>query len=198
MTQDSDKIILTIERRSKAIPYPAEVRDDGTKNLGFRDLKGIDAANLDIPEANDSPAIRDALLAINQSQTPFFTVGCEKSLNEYQGKFWKRGYLEFSFNHAKLIADAAHYFPLFFHFSFAAHEFVLKRPIQFMWELQAARFTQADATGFSCCVWVTNGDYKTAEECERDWDEGLRLLTKFLLSAKPTDLPLIYGAKITN
>jgi len=34
-----------------------------------------------IPEVQDSPALKNALIALNAPETPFFTVGCEKSGN---------------------------------------------------------------------------------------------------------------------
>jgi hypothetical protein len=46
---------------------PAEDRDDGTKNIGFRDLKGTQQGILSIAEIQDRPALRDTLLVLNAS-----------------------------------------------------------------------------------------------------------------------------------
>ena len=51
------------------------------KTWAFRDLKVNEQAIRDIPEVQDSPALRDALLALKHPSTLFFKVGCENSLN---------------------------------------------------------------------------------------------------------------------
>jgi hypothetical protein len=197
MNKDTMKILLAIEQRSKAIPYETEDRKDGTKNSGFRALKGATKeAILDIPEAQDCPVFAEALIALNAAETPLFTVGCEKSLNRRQHQFWKRGYLEFSYNYAELVKDAVPYFTLFFHFDRATREFVSSRSVQFLWELQQARFEDANVDGFTCCVWITAGDFPTATKCEEAWDEAVRELTQGLLTTrlgpKASELPPIY------
>lgn len=186
-----------IEPRSKAVPYPVDL-DDGRTNQGFKDIKGDPDAAAAIAEVQDCPSLRDALIALNAAETHFFTVGCEKSLNEYEGKFWKRGYLEFSFNYAELVADARLYFTLFFHFNQAApvRDFLPKHSVHFGWELQGCRFKKTDAAGFTCAVWITTDDCATAEECERVWDEAVDLLVGFLIHFRISNLPPsppIYG-----
>lgn len=190
MNQENFKLTLVIEPRSKAIPYPADLENDRT-NHGFKDLKGNPQTIETIAEIQDCPTLRDALTALSKPETQFFTVGCEKSLNEYQGKFWKRGYLEFSFNYAELVRDAVSYFVLFFHFNQAAaiRDFLPKHSVQFAWELQGCRFNKADVAGFTCAVWVTTGDYPTLQECERVWGEAVNLLAGFLIHFRVSNLP---------
>jgi hypothetical protein len=190
MNEENFKLPLIIEQRSKAIPYPAEL-DDGRTNHGFKDVKGNPEAIDAIAEIQDCRSLRDALQALNAPETQFFTVGCEKALNEHDGKFWKRGYLEFSFNYAELVRDAVSYFMLFFHFNQAPpiREFLPKQSVQFAWELQGCRFKKAGVGGFTCCVWITTGDYPTAPACEAAWDEAVDLLAGFLLHFKFSDLP---------
>ncbi|WP_298243238.1 hypothetical protein [uncultured Bradyrhizobium sp.] len=171
MNQENFKLTLVIEPRSKAIPYPADLENDRT-NQGFKDLKGNPEVIETIAEIRDCPALRDALMALNEPETQFFTVGCEKSLNEHERKFWKRGYLEFSFNYAELVRDATPYFVLFFHFNQAApiRDFLPKHSVQFAWELQRCHFRKADVAGFTCAVWISTGDYlrpKNANEFGR-------------------------------
>jgi len=190
MNHENFKLTLVIESRSKAIPYPAELENDRT-NQGFEDLKGNPETIENIAEIQDCPALRDALIALNEPETQFFTVGCEKSLNEYEGKFWKRGYLEFSFNYAELVRDATSYFMLFFHFNQAGpiRDFLPKNSVQFAWELQGCRFRKAEVAGFTCAVWISTGDYPTAEECERVWTEAVDLLAGFLIRFRISNLP---------
>jgi hypothetical protein len=190
MNQESMKLILVIEQGSKGIPYPAEL-DDGRTNHGFQDLKGNTNAVQAIAEVQDCPALRDALVAINAPETPFFTVGCEKSPNQGEGMFWKSGYLEFAFNYAEMVSDAARYFPLFFHFNQATplREFLAAHQIQFCWELQACRFRKAGVGGFTCAVWINTRGYSTPAECETVWDEAVDHLAGFLVNFKISNLP---------
>ena len=190
MNSENVKLLLAIERRAKSIPYPREEREDGT-NHGFKDLKSNPSAIHEVAEIRDCSSLRDALMAINDPDTQFFTVGCEKSLNEHKGKYWKKGFIEFSFNHPELVRDAGSYFPLFFHFHQAlpTAEFLSQHSIQFCWELQGCRFRKVGVEGFTCCVWITTGDYPTADESEDVWDEGVRLIGKYLARFKFASLP---------
>lgn len=196
MNEETLKLTLMIEQRSKGIPYPSEVREDST-NHGFKDLKSDSSLVDTVSEIEDCPVLRNALVVTNAPDTPFFTVGCEQSLNPHQGKFWKRGYLEFSYNYVELLSDATHYFRLFFHFNQLQHvrEFLSKHPIHLGWELQGCRFRKRDVVGFTCCVWITVGDHATAAECEAVWNEAVDHVAGFLAAVKitpPASSPL-YG-----
>lgn len=193
-------IFLTIEHRSKSVPYPPEEHPDSV-NMGFQDLKGAgEEAIRSIPEARDSAALREALISLNGLETDFFTVGCEKSLNRRHNKFWKKGYLEFSYNYAEAVSDATFYFALFFHFqkSVEVRNFAAANGVRFNWDLQPARFLRAERDGFTCAVWITAGDYDSATQCESIWDDAMRLITQFLtscrLAKKANALSPIYGA----
>jgi hypothetical protein len=78
------KLILSIRNRGKAVPYGGadEDRPDGTRNCGFKNLKGKPEEVDSIPEARDNPSLKNALLVVNGTDTPFFTMGCEKSCNK--------------------------------------------------------------------------------------------------------------------
>jgi len=180
------KLLFAIEQRSKSLPYPRDEREDGV-NIGFQPLKGAAESDiLAIPETADSLPLRQALLALNAKETDLFTVGCEKSLNLNQTRHWKKGYLEFAYNYAEVVADAVPYFVLFFHFQQAAdtRKFIASNRIQFIWEIQGVRFTKISRDGFACCVWITTGEFETAAECERVWGEAVRLLTRYLASCR--------------
>jgi hypothetical protein len=183
------KLTLAIEQRSKHVPYPVDL-DDGRENHGFRVLKSDPSAIETIPEIQDCPALREALVALNAPDTPFFTVGCEKRLNRNKGSYWRKGYLEFSFNYAEWIGDASSYFPVFFHFhhSEPVRQFLSKQSIELCWELQPVRFEKIDKPGFTCCVWITTGSYPTAAKCKAVWDEAVRHVTGFLMSVRPANL----------
>jgi hypothetical protein len=191
MNSDSMKVLLGIERRFKDVPYPSEEREDGGRNVGFRDLKGDAGAIQSIPEVQDCPALQEALSVINAPETPFFTVGCEKSLNRRGAQFWKKGFLEFSFNYAEIVQDAIRYFPMFFHFSQSkqVQDFTSNNAVRFFWEIQEARFVKINQSGFTCAVWITTGDYPTAAECEAVWDAAVRQVKDFFVVCRISNLP---------
>lgn len=190
MNPESMKLVLAIEQRSKAIPYPPDEGDDYT-NYGFQDLKSDTSAIQAIHEVQDCPAFRDALVAINAPETPFFTVGCEKSLNRHEEQYWKRGFLEFSFNYPEVVTNATSYFGLFFQFSQSTEvrDFLAEHSIHLCWELQQCRFKKIDESGFTCCVWITTNDHTTAAECEADWDEAVNHVARFVAAFRLTRLP---------
>jgi hypothetical protein len=168
------------------VPYPPE-RRPGSINIGFQALKGASEASIaSIPEVRDSVALREALISVNAIQTDFFTVGCEKSMNRDGNKFWKKGYLEFSYNYAEAVSDAMYYFALFFHFQKLeeVRKLVGSTRVQFVWELQPAQFTKIERDGFTCAVWITTGTFDQSSECERVWDDAVHLLTQFLVAGR--------------
>lgn len=188
------QIVLTINQRSKSIPYPAETHS-GSQNFGFRVLKGRLDKIEGIQEAKDSSCIKQLLCTLNAEASPFFSVGCEKSFNRSPSGFWAKGYIEFAFNYSKLVSDAAQYFPLFFHFSRYASDYVTKHDVQFWWELQQARFEAADCEGFSCCVWITTGQFGSSAESQVEWESAVEMLGAFIEAVKirnPDSQP-IYG-----
>ncbi|MBR1302175.1 hypothetical protein [Bradyrhizobium sp. AUGA SZCCT0042] len=186
------KLMLTIEQRSKHVPYPADFSHGQSQNHGFRTLKSDLGAIEAIPEVGDCPTFREALLAINGPDTPFFSVGCEKSLNRNKGMWSKKGYLEFAFNCADRIGDAASYFPIFFHFnrSKATSEFLSRHPVQICWELQPAYFVKIAKSGFTCCVWITTTQYSTAAKCESIWNEAVLLTALYAAAVRLRSPPI--------
>lgn len=117
------QILMTINQRSKAIPYPAANHAD-SQNYGFQILKGKLDKIEGIQEAKDSKCIQEILGVLNATESPFFSAGCEKSFNKEANGCWAKGYIEFAFNYSKAVNDAIHYFPLFFHFSREAAEYL--------------------------------------------------------------------------
>ena len=184
-------IMLTINQRSKSIPYPA-ASDAGSQNFGFRVLKGKLDKIGNIQEAKNSQCIQEILRTLNADDSPFFSVGCEKAFNEGPNGHWAKGYIEFAFNYSKLVTDATYYFPLFFHFNKHATDFLPHHDVQFWWDLQPANFVAAKCVGFSCCVWVTTGMIATSNGARNEWESAVTLLSSFLRAAKQSNADPIY------
>lgn len=74
-----DQSIVYIEESwGPAVPYPAVDHRNGEKNHGYRRIKGNEEAIASIPEVEGFPEYRDFLIALNSSDSPVESVGCEK------------------------------------------------------------------------------------------------------------------------
>ena len=175
---------LSVDHRGKGVPYAAIDHGD-SKNHGFKCLKGTPHLVQGIEEARDVPSMQRLLTALNEENSPFFSVGCEKSFNSAAEGHWVKGYVEFAFNYEVLVRDATNYFPLYFHFTRHAAEFLKDNNVQIWWELQAAEFSKAKCTGFTCAVWVTTGFFATPQNARAVWEAALELLTTFIAQAAP-------------
>jgi hypothetical protein len=175
-----------VNQRSKAIPYPPESHPT-SQNFGFRVLKGKPHKVKDIQEARDNPAIQRVLEVLNEDRSPFFSVGCEKSFNRRPTGYWAKGYIEFAANFKEFIVDARNYFPLFFHFNKGIASYVANHHIQYWWDLQPADFTAAKCAGFSCCVWITTGDFPSAELARDEWNAAVGQLSDYFPSVQITE-----------
>jgi hypothetical protein len=67
-------VFLSIKNGGKGIPYGGadEDRPDGSRNHGFRPLKSNPAEIAAIPEAQGIAALKNALVALNAEESPFF------------------------------------------------------------------------------------------------------------------------------
>ncbi len=175
-------VFLTIRQRIKAIPYGDRDHAEGGRNNGFKNLKGHTDLINTIPEA-DWGAIADALRLLNEPTTPFFTIGCEKAVNQYEGKFWVRGYLELAFNYHEKVTDAVNYFPLFFHFSRALAESGVRCSFEF--ELEGAHFSDGPVDGFSVTIWINSPLSADETSAKQEWSSGLDFLVTFFLAVPP-------------
>jgi len=112
-------VFLSMKNGGKGIPCGGadEDRPDGSRNHGFKSLKSNPAEIEAIPEAQGITALKNALIALNAADSPFFTEGCKKAFGKNDSGHWVSGYLEFAFNYGELVADAAFYFKLFFPFN---------------------------------------------------------------------------------
>lgn len=149
-----------------------------------------------VPEARDDPALARAINVLNHTSTLFFTVGCEKALNQDGGQFWKKGYLEFAFNDAELCSDSRNYFVLFQGFSQHLHRAHFSTPIMFEWEFEGAHFLDANVGGWTVAVWVTTPMVSTAQEAEQLWASGLEVLAAALKDETfPIEFPIYQQRK---
>jgi hypothetical protein len=175
-------VFLSIKNGGKGIPYGGsnEERPDGSRNHGFKPLKSAPEEIAEIPEAQGVTALKNALIALNAADSPFVTVGCEKAFGKNDSGHWGSGYLEFAFNYAELIADAAFYFKLFFLFNQRYCQQKQPVGVQYNFELEGATFLAANVSGFTISAWIHAGTYPT-EECARaEWAEALDTLVTFL------------------
>lgn len=176
------ELILTLKDRRKTIPYIPETRTDGTVNYGFRMLKN-QAENLDaIPEARDNQALRHALAVINDKSTAFFTVGCEKDINESPEGHWVRGYLEFSFIDPGVAAVAGEYFDVFLHFNRHITASCIDLPVQYHFEFEEAYFKDTGSPGYTAAVWITTLGFPAADDAWHPWNRAIMVLADFLSS----------------
>jgi len=188
------QVMLTINQKSKSIPYPAASHPN-SQNYGFHVLKGKLNKCEKVQEASDNASIINILKILNRNESPFFSVGCEKSYNHDREGYWVKGYVEFAFNYENLVSDAARYFPLFFHFSKYIHEFISRNNVQFWWDLQPANFEKVPCMGFSACIWITTGLFPTALQAKEVWEQSVDMLSAYLEPlGKPEKMKPIYGS----
>lgn len=187
------ELVLSIENQPKTIPYRAEKRANSA-NHGFTPLKGNPEAARLIPEAQDNMHIQDALVAINQTDTALFSVGCEKAFNRTKGKSWAKGFIEFSFNHAELVRDAQNYFKLFFDFNIYCLRNDPDLRVRYFWELQPVTFLDAgpDCRGYVCCVWIQTDLFDSPSVSRKTWESAVDFLAAYLGKIGRPNTPPIY------
>lgn len=179
--------VLTINHDGKGIPYggSGEPREDGSANYGFKNLKGALERLSEIPELEADAALFSLIEAINQPDTGLLSIGCVSGAVADERGHRVSGYVEFAFNSETLIADATHYFPVFFHFDRALLEDAFAYDVHFYWELMGATFHEAQAAGFTASVTINTGYHETPQAAQTAWDEALSTLARFLSSIPP-------------
>lgn len=184
-------VTLCIKDTLTTVPFPAEERDD-TAHDGFVVLKGKPEDAASVPAAQESEAVKLALTRINGSSTPFFSVACRKVLNNQDGSFWSRGYIEFALNYEEVAKDSPNYFLLFEQFAQHVKTARFDVPVDFSFELRPAQFTAAGATGHTACVWITTAEFPAEEGADKAWNQSIGFLSEFLGSFEKLELPEIY------
>lgn len=173
---------LQIAQNGKGIPYggTGNIRADGDANYGFKNLKGKPERLDEVPELARDEALADLVASLNQAHSAFGTVGCVSApVDETQGHRVS-GYIEFAFDSAEKVADAANYFPVFFHFDRALHSMKFEDKVHFRWELMGATFLHTNAVGYTMSVTVNTDFYPSAEEAGIAWANGLDFLGGYL------------------
>jgi hypothetical protein len=184
---------LEISHRPKAIPYGGSGirRSDGGANFGFKNLKGYPEFLDDVPELKRDAALRLLVSAINAPETATFSIGCLSAPVEDEHGYRVTGYVEFALNSRRAIADAANYFPAFFHFDRMLHRGAFVERVVFNWELAPAVFTDAGCEGFTAAIFVNTDYYPSRAEARACWERSLAVLQRFLsTSTIPDDDPV--------
>lgn len=184
-------VTLCVKDALTTIPYPAAERED-TSHQGFILLKGRPEEAGSVPAAQESEAIKLALVRINGSSTPFFSVGCHKMLNSQNGSFWTRGYIEFALNYEEVVRDSPNYFLLFEQFANHVNTAQFDLPVDFSFELRPAEFTTSGIKGHTTCVWITTAEFPAEEGADKAWNQSINFLSEFLGSFEKLELPEIY------
>lgn len=179
------QVFLTIDSRSKSIPYPAASNAD-SQNFGFKPLKGKPDKVDRIRELSEIPGVADLLKAINARETAFFSVGCEKHIGpNADGTYYVKGFVEFAFNHPDFLRDVQ-YMALFATFN----RYIFGKPMpeawSVNWHLEQAHFQRVDTSGYSCCMWLHVRSYFTRERAVEEYNALARHLIEFF-EAHPAD-----------
>lgn len=187
MARDENKpyaVSLTIGHGGKGIPYGGhhgELREDGTTNHGFKNLKGRPHLLDSVPELRDSPALYELVRAINEPDTGLVSVGCAAwDYSDEREGYRRAGYIEFAINLVEMIGDARNYFPMFFHFDKMLHDRRFNEMVNYIWELEWASFWPTKADGFTCAVWIYTPFRPSPEEAKDLWEVALEPLISYL------------------
>jgi len=172
---------LSLNHEHRTIPYggSGEVREDGDANYGFKDLKGDNTLHLEIPELKRDSALMTLVQAINAPQTGIFSIGCVSDGVEDKHRFRHSGYIEFCFNSASTIADAGHYFPLFFDFERLLDDKDFAVRVEFNWQLQSSTFTEKGISGYTCRIIMNTYYAETKLAAQEAWQETLAALGRY-------------------
>lgn len=182
------RIPLEINDHNIPIPYPA-VDHGESQNHGFIDIKNHPELAETIPEATDFPPLIALLRAISHPDTPFATLGCEKSYSDYADsrhpdlKSKLCGYVDICFARVDENCDRAAFEEL----AYKINEFGSGKPqphfVKFSMELGKATYSPLLAAGiidpaYCMCVWVAGYGATEAEALER-YSAFMAILTDF-------------------
>jgi hypothetical protein len=76
--RSESRSISISNKAGPAVPYPSVRHEDGSRNHGYRRVKGDPDAVLHIPEVADWPEFGRFLITVNHAASPIESVGCEK------------------------------------------------------------------------------------------------------------------------
>ena len=188
---------LSFKHEHKTIPYGGigEIREDGDANYGFKNIKGNNRLLDTIPELKSDPALMALVKAINAPNTGIFSIGCVSDRYNDKNKFRHSGYIEFSFNSKSYIADAGHYFPLFFNFDHLLEKNDLTVKVEFNWSIQPATFIDQSVRGYICTIYLNTYFVESEKVAIKAWEELLGILGQYLgnIPIEHTDYIFLIG-----
>ena len=171
---------LSIRQRVKGLPYFGGPREGGSTNHGFQLLKNSGLAVDSIPEASDEPSILRLLEILNAADSPFLSLGCEKVLTENDGRWFKRGYIEFTIDSIEIAGDARSSFFVFYQFDKYLNQVHFNEPITFHFELEGNALDRVNAAIYSVICWITTNTWTDSpEETNLLWAKGVDVLATF-------------------
>lgn len=183
---------LTIRHSHKGIPYGAAPRPDGQANHGFRNIKGAPERANEIPELVEDPAMCSLVTAIANPANGLATIGCASWPDRDERGFSHFGYIEFVINSVLSVSDAAHYFPLFFHFDRMLDRNGFAERVRYHWELMGASFLDSGIDGYTATVHVHIAHCESEAESRAAWAAALDPLVAFLAGIPIQPGPLLF------
>jgi hypothetical protein len=190
--------LLSIRQDGKGVPYggSGEPRADGEANYGFFNLKSNLVGASSVPELKRDPALFALARVLNAAGSGFLSLGSTSgAVADTDGHRWS-GYMEFAINSQSLVADAANYFPIFFHFDRFLSRVESELQVQYEWELMGAHFADAQCDGFTCSLFINTHYVASGELAATNWTEALTLCSEFLSGCSSGERPdPIYAAE---
>jgi hypothetical protein len=171
---------LSIDWNTTGIPYPAEDHLHGSRNFGFRSLKGRTKECVHIPEAEDDSRLAAALERLNAWATAFFTSGCEKCYNYRDGEARPIGYIQFCFNSIESAKSATSYFELYHGLYEMMRTDRYESEVGFLWNLSRTSFNERGVSGYSASVFLQAFGYLPEELALEKWHRAIDYLVAYL------------------
>jgi hypothetical protein len=173
---------LSLKHEHKTIPYGGvgKMREDGDANYGFKDIKGDNRLINSIPELKHDSALMALVRVINTPKTGIFSIGCVSDRYEDKNQFRYSAYVEFSFNSKSFIADASHYFTLFFNFERLLEKSDFGVKVEFNWSIQPATFIDQSVMGYTCSIHLNTYFIESEDAAKKAWEKTLSILGQYL------------------
>jgi hypothetical protein len=179
------RTIYIEESWGPAIPYRAIEHEDGTRNHGYRRVKGDRETIEAIPEVQGYPEMADFLIAINGRDTPVESVGCEKllqeTIHEQQTIFSASCYVDVIFSDLAANEDPHHHLQLATRLA-AAMEGCEQWWTRLELGLQRLRGMSGCVTPWGLLVRVDSAG-RTVEQARQMWQHSLQCLARATVRA---------------
>jgi len=188
---------FSIDWNTKGIPYSAEDHPHGSRNFGFRSLKGCTKECSQIPEVQDDSSFAAALERLNGWETAFFSSGCEKCYNYNDGKARPIGYVEFCLNSIESAKSATSYFKLYHGLYEKMRADRYESGVGFVWNLSQTSFNECGVSGYSAAVFMQAFEYLPESLALANWHRALDYLVTYLCQC-PDQGPAHFYPRVTN